>query len=353
MMPAVLKQALLLLSCCAFLLPALAGEIEVTAGSRGPYPGYIPDSATKEKPCPLVVACHGHGDTAANFLGCLRDLMDAEGFAVLCPQGVEKIEDAGRVGFAWDTTPERGKAIETAIRALLKEHPEVDPKRVVWMGHSAGTWVCCGDGPSRPDLCKGIVLTAAPTAELVVPPKGTPPRVCLLLGTKDFNFQNFEGHVQALKAAKAVFSANRISDLAHALPEKAYLAGAIRWVLEGTGPSEENTLPLTPLSAKERGCRHLLVRFKGAEGAPPDVTRTEKAALKEAERLAALLHKEKKPEKRAERAQKQGMKDGGLLTDEEASSFGPLVAWACWTVPPGEVRVLRSPAGFHCIWAER
>ena len=47
------------------------------------------------------------------------------------------------------------------------------------------------------------------------------------------------------------------------------------------------------------------------------------------------------------------MEGGGLLTDEAAASFGRLVEWACWTVAPGEVRVLRSPAGFHCIWAER
>jgi predicted esterase len=300
-----------------------------------------------------VVACHGHGDTAANFLACIRRMADAEGLAVLCPQGIEKMEDAGRIGFGWDQTPERGKAIETAIRALLKEHPEVDPKRIVWLGHSAGAWVCCADGPCRPELCKGIVLTAAPTAELTVPPKGTPPRVCLLLGTKDPNFEVFEGHVQSLKAAKGVFSANRVSDLGHASPDDAYLAGAIRWVLEGTGPSEDNTLPLTPPSATERGCRHLLVRFAGAKGAGPEVKRTEKAALAAAEKQAGLLRKEKKPAKRSERAQKEGMEEGGLLTDEAAAPFGRLVEWACWTVAPGEVRVLRSPAGFHCIWAER
>jgi hypothetical protein len=122
--------------------------------------------------------------------------------------------------------------------------------------------------------------------------------------------------------------------------------------VEGTGPSKVNTLPLTPPSATERACRHLLVRFAGAEGAPAEITLTEKAALTTAEKQADLLRKEQKPEKRAASARKKGMEDG-LLTDEEASSFGHLVAWACWTVAPGEVLIVCSPAGFHCIWAER
>jgi predicted esterase len=304
---------------CVLALSAMALESEVPAGPRGPYPAYIPDSATKGKPCPLVVVCHGTGGSAGGFLKALEPLARTEGFAILCPQGAEKTEGAG---FAWDHALERGEAIEAAIRALLKGHPEVDPGRVAWMGFSSGTEVCCTDGASRPDLCKGLVLLAPVTAELKVPPAGAPPRVCLLLGAEDPHFGGrFEQYVGALKGAKAVFSANRVSGLGHAPPAAAYLAGALRWVLDGTGPEEINTLPMRPPSAKARGCRHLLVRPPGTEAAT---------------RAAA------------------GKRSGGEpLTDAAAASLGRLVEWACWTVPPGDVRVVRSPAGFHGIWIER
>lgn len=341
-------------------LAALAGEIEVPAGTRGAFPAFVPESATKEKPCPLVVACHGHGDTAESFRAQLKALADGWGMAILCPEGTEKIPNAGW-GWGNANLPERGKAIETATREMLKAHPEVDARRIAWLGHSAGTWVCCIDGASRPELCKGIVLTAAPTAALQFPPlrKGEPrARVALFLGTQDFNYPGLQDRRRELQAAKTSFSLNQVTDLGHFLPDAAYMAGALHWVLDGEGPSEENTLPIKPSLASDRDCHHLLVRHKGALGAGPEVKRSADQARKEAERLAELLRKDKTSEKRRERARKSSedastREAGGSLGDEAEDAIGPLLAWACWSVPAGEVRVIRSPAGFHCVWAER
>lgn len=331
-----------------------AQDIEVPAGKHGPFPGYIPAGATKEKPCPLIVACHGHGDTAKNFLACMKPIAAEAGVAVLAPEGTEKV---GGDGYGWNDFPDRQKVIEGAIRTMLKSHP-IDPKRIIWFGHSAGTWVCCNDGPSLPDLCYGIILSAGPTATLAAGGKGPRPRVCMFLGTADPNFRAWGDHVSALRNAKVAFTANRVTDLEHTVPDNAYVIGAIHWVLEGKGgEAEENTLPKEPLTPEDRGSRHLLVRFKGAEGADAAVKRSEKDAVKEAERLAALLRKEK-AEKRAERAAKSSEAEGaaenkGELTREASKGLGPMVPWTCWTLRVGDVRVVKSPAGYHAIWVEK
>jgi predicted esterase len=332
---------------------APAQEIDVPAGKSGNFPGYLPAGASKEKPVPLLVACHGHGDTAKNFLACLKPLADASHIALLAPEGVEKV---GNDGYGWNNFPDRGKTIEGAIRSMLKNQP-IDPKRIVWLGHSAGSWVCCADAIQLPDLCHGLILTAAPTVDTSAGPKGARPKVCLFIGTKDPNFQSWAEKVKQLKAAKSPYMANRVTDLEHAMPEDAYLAGGLAWVLGAGTEQMENTLPKSPGTPEDRGCRHLLVRFKGAEGASADVKRSEPEALKEAERHAGLLRKEK-ADKRAEHAEKSSEAEGakeskGVLTKETVDGFGPGVRWACWTLAPGEVRVVRSSAGFHVVWSEK
>ena len=328
--------------------PAFPDDLEVPAGKHGSIPAYIPEGATKEKPVPLLVLCHGHGDSAKNFLACTKAAADKGGYAILAPEGIENL---GEDHYGWNNFPDRGATIEAAIRALLKDHPEVDPKRIVWLGHSAGSWVCCEDGASRPELCRGLILTAAPTADPKCPAAkgkaGNPGfRVCLFLGTKDPNFRALNGHVAALKAAKVGYSANQVKDLEHALPSQDYLATALHWVLDGEGADEENVLFTGPPEIGDLDCRHILIRHKGALGAGDDAKLTVETARKEALKLSEALRKEK-PAKRLER------KDGALLTAEAVEGFGPLMRWACWSMAPGEVRVVRTPAGFHVVWADR
>ncbi len=336
--------------------PVLAEDLEVPAGKTGHWPAWIPDEASKERPCPLLVVCHGHGGTAANLLSWMKSMAGAEGCAVLIPEGIEKVGN----GFGWNEFPDRGAVIEAAVRTLLQQHPQLDPKRIVWLGHSAGAWVCCQDGASRPEICQGVILTAAPTAAVASPARrnAPKPKVCLFLGTLDPNFAGFEEHLAALKAAKVAYSANRVTDLEHDLPDPAYLRGAIRWILEGEEAAEENTLPRFPSDLADRTCRHLLIRFKGAEGAPEGggLKRSAKEALKEVERLAALLRKESAP-KRIERIAKSSedaatQSAEGLLGEEAVAAFGSLLRWACWTLHPGEVRVLRTSSGYHAVWVD-
>src|SRR6185436_19509481 len=167
------------------------------------------------KPCALIVALHGHGDNAKNFLACAKSMGEAANCAILSPEGTEKLGEG-------------------------------------WFGHSAGTWVCCADGASMPDLCAGMILTAAPTAKLEGLGKGARPKVVLFLGTKDGNFPNWGDHVSNLKSAKVAFSANKVTDLEHATPDRSYLQTAVGWILSARGTEhEENVLPLKPASPED------------------------------------------------------------------------------------------------------
>lgn len=296
---------------------------KVPAGKHGEFPAYVPGGPSKETPCPLLVAFHGSGDTAGNFLDCLKGLADMGPFAILAPEGAGKYAD----GFDWDNFPDRGATVESAIRALLQAHPEVDPKRVVWLGHSTGSYVCCEDGASRPSMCAGIVLNVAQTVALSCSPKAPKPRVALFMGTEDFNFQAYSGHRDSLKSSKGPFSINQVKGQGHALVDLAYLAAAVHWVLESEGANEENVLPKEPPG--NRSCRHLLI---------PLGKRTADAARKEAQKTMDAMKKEK-PEK---------WKGKG----EPLSSEEPLLKWACWTVPKDAIRLVRSPEGFHLVWAD-
>ncbi len=332
-------------------------ELEVPASKGGPFKAFLPAGADAKHPCPLLLAFHGHGDTAANFFNGYKGLAAKEGFALICPEGVEKVG----AGFGWNGSHDLDQILGEALKPFLQAHPEVDAKRILWFGHSAGCWVCCKVGPTLPDLCQGILLSAPPTADLAPGPEGSvPPRVCLFVGTADPNSAYFKEYTDKLKAAKCSFCANRVTGLPHALPDNAYLAAALQWLLSGSEEpeTEENTLPQQPPSPAARSCRHLLIRHKGAKGAEPSTTRTVEAARKEAERLTDLLKKETHPEKRAALAAKSSQDAGtraagGLLTDKAAAEFGPLLLWTCWTAPAGEIRLVRTPSGFHCVWPEK
>ena len=85
--------AVLGLLLTAFSISAEEGQdLQIPAGKHGEYSAYLPAGATPEKPCSLVVAWHGHGGDAVNFLRCLKPAADAGGFAILSPEGVEKVD---------------------------------------------------------------------------------------------------------------------------------------------------------------------------------------------------------------------------------------------------------------------
>lgn len=348
-------------------------NVRVRAGSRT-FPGYIPASASREHPVPLLVLLHGNGGTAEMSIHHHRRFASASGTALLALEGKERLGP----GYSWVNDPDRGAVAADAIRAMLKENPDVDPKRIVWNGFSAGCWPCCEDGaPLAGDLCHGVIVTGG-LARMLPPskPGQLPPRLFMFAGTEDDLFHHkgvpcdrdsrrLDEFRCTLKNASA--AVNIIEGLPHQDPPDLHLLAAIHWVLEGEGPSEENRLPAVLPLLQSRGTRQILVEYAGAEGAGASVTRTKEEARREAQRLAELVRGEKDMARRAELAahrsdEKDARRTRGALSEPgdpdglkrlAEAARRPLVCWAGWTAPPGEVRVVRSPAGFHVVWAER
>jgi len=53
----------------------------------------VPAKYTPERAWPLVVALHGHGDTAAAFHDLWKSVTDSLGFVLLTPQGEERAKE--------------------------------------------------------------------------------------------------------------------------------------------------------------------------------------------------------------------------------------------------------------------
>src|SRR5262249_46306055 len=68
--------------------------------SGHPYVAYVPASYTPSSEVPLVVALHGAGDTALNYLSIVwKGNADANGFIVIAPEGSAPLGS----GFTWNS----------------------------------------------------------------------------------------------------------------------------------------------------------------------------------------------------------------------------------------------------------
>lgn len=120
-----------------------------------PYVGYVPATYDKSKLYGLVVALHGAGDTADNYLSVIWQAnADAQGFLVIAPEGTAPIGP----GYTWDTTDE--PLILAAIDDFYACY-SVDPKRVIMHGFSAGGIMSYWIGLKDAKRFSGISIASA------------------------------------------------------------------------------------------------------------------------------------------------------------------------------------------------
>jgi poly(3-hydroxybutyrate) depolymerase len=111
--------------------PDAVGFTNRTA-SGNPYVAYVPSSYDKSTPMPLVVALHGAGDTAMNYLSVVwKSNADADGFIVIAPEGTAPLGN----GYTWDTSDE---ALILAAADDVYACYAIDPKKEIIHGFSAG-----------------------------------------------------------------------------------------------------------------------------------------------------------------------------------------------------------------------
>ncbi len=133
--------------------PRLFGELLVPEAGRGKRPGvlFVAGSGLSDRhgfagPPAVDLGSHQITDALANA-GFLVMRYDERGFGM---------SEAGEL--SWDGQLEDARR---ALRTLLVQ-PEVDPKRVILVGHGEGGWKAMRLVVERKGMCRGIALLAAP-----------------------------------------------------------------------------------------------------------------------------------------------------------------------------------------------
>ncbi len=173
--------------------------------SGNPYVAYVPASYDPKKLTPLVVALHGAGDTASNYLNIVwKSNADANGFIVIAPEGTAPLSP----GFTWNSSD------ETLILAAAKDVYgcyAIDPKKEILHGFSAGAIMAYFVGLDHADLFSGISISSADlgSAEAVnggsLLPSAWKIPVSHFHGTQDQNFP----------ISYAIAGMNKLTDAGH------------------------------------------------------------------------------------------------------------------------------------------
>lgn len=119
------------------------------------YLAYVPASYDMNKPTSLVVALHGAGDTASNYLQAIwKNNADTRGFVVIVPEASQAYSG----GFTWLGGDD---ATIAAALADVQTCYSIDGKRVLLDGFSAGGTMAYFVGLSRAQLFAGIGVAAS------------------------------------------------------------------------------------------------------------------------------------------------------------------------------------------------
>jgi poly(3-hydroxybutyrate) depolymerase len=182
---------------------------------------HVPAAVAAQK-LPLILALHGNGDQAANFIqtSTLASRTDA---IVAAPQGIQRDVSVGGAtapNVAWDAyNSGAGANIDVAlldaVRAELSASGSVDLARVVVFGYSQGgyfAWRYAKEASS--DLsCAAVVAAADPGGT----PKAFAKKLPFLvqIGSGDYAIQNARSSKDALLAAGHEVQYNEIAGAGH------------------------------------------------------------------------------------------------------------------------------------------
>jgi predicted esterase len=109
----------------------VAGQAEISTAMYPNTPGiiHVPQTYDPNQPMPVMLALHGSGDTASNFVNLWSGIADAEGFIVLVPESLSG-------GMSWN--PGTDTQVISALLDEVEASWNVDTCRVYLTGYSAG-----------------------------------------------------------------------------------------------------------------------------------------------------------------------------------------------------------------------
>jgi pimeloyl-ACP methyl ester carboxylesterase len=238
------------------------------------------------------------------------------------------------------------------VAKWVVQNKGIDPAQVVLFGHSAGGTMSLAAYAAEPGLFAGILTCSAPE----VPDKRhETTRVCVFLGTADANFGNAKAVQNQLKKDANRLALCVVDGAEHNdTPDAPYLDLACDWVLAKGALGYEYRVPKKPPSAPPPGLRHVLLRWKGAAGAPAEVKRSKEAAKSAADDLLKRLRAGKAcfvAEAQARSEDEDSRPLGGAIDAERLAAFGG-AALGAKDAPAGADRwsgPFESPAGFHVV----
>jgi polyhydroxybutyrate depolymerase len=185
-------------------------------------------TAITTKAVPLVIALHGNGDTAANFVATrgLQQLAEAGGFVVAAPQGItQNITVGGQQvnGVDWDAYRDvAGGNIDLALldeiqARLVKPGGQIDAKHVTVFGYSQGGYLGFryGIDASEKLACAAVVAAASPLGSGYVTNAARKIPFALQIGTNDYGIGQARAAKAALEAAGHPLQYKEISGAGH------------------------------------------------------------------------------------------------------------------------------------------
>ena len=117
----------------------------------------VPIGYTQAQKWPLVVALHGYGGSAAEFIDLWKPVTDSLGFVLLTPQGEDRAAEG--IGWAWGSNAERSLLVGIEI---VRKATHIDPRRAYVAGFSAGGGLAYAMGLKYPRVFHGIAALGAP-----------------------------------------------------------------------------------------------------------------------------------------------------------------------------------------------
>jgi poly(3-hydroxybutyrate) depolymerase len=188
---------------------------------------YVPSNATNASP--LVLAMHGNGDTASNFLATsgLKALADKDSLVLAVPQGITRdVMVMGQTvpGVDWDaynTTGNIDTALVDALRTQLQAGKQVNDKKTFVFGYSQGGYFSFLYGLSEAAnlSCAGVLAASSPFGGGANDPLITGAArkipVAMQIGTSDSAFNAAQTTSNTLKAKGFPVQFNAIQGAGH------------------------------------------------------------------------------------------------------------------------------------------
>ncbi len=175
-----------------------AGKIQtrnlVVDGQQRTYLLYVYRNYTGKTPVPLLIAVHGAGDTASNYIQTSRwkSVADQGGFLLAVPH---------KAGGRWNyfTSPQTDAHFMDAIVKDVLKNFKANRKKVYIVGFSQGGYFTYCYAINRPHLYAGMGIQSAANPTNKRPQPARKIAVAFVIGTRDSAYSRAKANAQQLK----------------------------------------------------------------------------------------------------------------------------------------------------------